>query len=125
MKSTRKVNFVGPIAASRHSNTFVAQEIESRQKLEAFQAVNFILNLTLAMQLFIDERGCNDDARAGTFSIDETIWREERARTEREELDAKWKPYFLEYMSCCGGGACVPRDPALPIGVLEAHLRYD
>ena len=77
------------------------------------------------MQIFNDDRRFNDDARTSVFIADEATWREERARTEREELDAKWKPYFLEYMSCCGGGACVPRDPALPIGVLETHLRYD
>ena len=60
----------------------------------------------------------NPDARRRSARDDVS-----RMEVLRAHLDETWKPYFLQYMSCCGGGACVPRDPALPISVLETHLR--
>ena len=69
------------------------------------------------------ERSPNaSNARSARAHVDHAA-RAARAEALREQLEQNWKPYFLEYMSCCGGGACDPRDPALPVSVLETHLR--
>ena len=82
-------------------------------------------NVSQSFNLRIEEVSRSDEYELDADDVATNEATKPRAKLvcQRAELDAKWKPFFLDYMSCCGGGACVPRDPALPISVLETHLR--